>query len=147
MFCIFNSTYHSPIKPSKGDLEEAAQSLYLSVLSLLQSRAVKAVHSTTFRMRHDIYRYVFRNKGVLSTDNKYQIYQAADFGRLPLPPHWWYALDEHGQGKAVDFPLKMKTLLVKSPKHFIFNDKKLIRAPQVPLENITIVINVKAYNL
>ena len=33
-----------------------------------------------------------------------------------LPPDWWYFLNEHGEGKKVDFPMKIKPVLGWSPK-------------------------------
>ena len=42
--------------------------------------------------------------------------------------------DAHGQGKAIDFPLKMKAYVGNSPKHFIVKVGKLIQAPTIPLE-------------
>ncbi|CAH3132949.1 unnamed protein product [Pocillopora meandrina] len=54
-------------------------------------------------------------------------------------------LDSHGcSGKADDFPLKMKAYLGNSPKHFVAQAGKLLRAPKKPLEMVSLTINTKA---
>ena len=53
-------------------------------------------------------------------------------------------LDPHGQGKAYDFPLKMKVYLGNSPKHFVVQAKKLLQAPKMPLEMVSLTSNTKA---
>jgi len=95
-------------------------------------------------MRHDVYRYFFNNKGTLSRDSKYTMLSLKDFSKLSLPYHWWYILDANGQGKAVNFPVKMKAYLGSSPKHFILQAGKLTEAPKMPLEMVSLIINTKA---
>ena len=70
-------------------------------------------------MRHDVYRYFFHNKGVLARDGKHFMFKFKDLDRLQLPPYWWYVLDGNGQGKAIDFPIKMKHHIGISPKYFV----------------------------
>jgi hypothetical protein len=99
-------------------------------------------------MRHDTFRYIFKDRGTLSRDKKHTMLCFEDFGRLEryLPKHWWYILDGIGQGKAIDFPLKLKAYLGWSPKHFVMNEHKLVQAPRVPLEKVSLIINIKAYS-
>ena len=78
-------------------------------------------------------------------DSKYTMLSLKDFYMLSL--HWCiiggiYA-DAHGQGKAIDFPLKMKVYVWNSPKHFIVKVGKLIQAPTIPLEVVSLTINTK----
>ena len=48
------------------------------------------------------------------------MYSKKDFSRFKwLPDSWWYYLNEHGEGNAVDFPIKIKAVLSWSPAHFI----------------------------
>lgn len=95
-------------------------------------------------MKHDIYRFCFQGKGTPSRDPKYSMFCLKDFERLLLPHHWWYILDEHGQGKAVHFPIKMKEFLGKSPKHYIVQGSDLVLAPSMVLEKVSLTINIKA---
>ena len=39
------------------------------------------------------------------------LYEKDDFSRLELPQYWWYYLNELREGIAVDFPIKLKTVL------------------------------------
>jgi len=95
-------------------------------------------------MKNDVYRYFFNNKGTLSRDSKHFMFNLKDCNKLSLPHHCWYILDVNGQGKAVDFPLNMKAYLGSSPKHFIVQAGKLVEAPRMPLEMISLTINTKA---
>ena len=101
-------------------------------------------HTCIFNIKHDVYQYFFNNKGISSKDTKYTMLSLKDFNKLSLPYHWWYILDVRGQGKAVDFPLKMKAFLGNLPKHFIVQARKLIQAPKMPLEMVSPKINTKA---
>lgn len=39
------------------------------------------------------------------------------FGRLPmLPTDWWYYLNQHGEGKRIDYPIKVKVVIAWSPQ-------------------------------
>ena len=78
-------------------------------------------------------------------DSKYTMLSLKDFCMLSLPYHWWYICDAdaHGLGKAIDFPLKMKAYVGNSPKHFIVKVGKLIQAPTIPLEVVSLTINTK----
>ncbi|CAH3123894.1 unnamed protein product, partial [Pocillopora meandrina] len=53
-------------------------------------------------------------------------------------------LDSRGQGKADDFPLKMKAYLGNSPKHFVVHAGKRLQAPKMPLEMVSLTMNTKA---
>ena len=59
----------------------------------------------------DVQRYLWGDGGVVSEHAGYKLYNKEDFLHFTsLPESWWYYLDLHGQGKAVDFPSKMKPL-------------------------------------
>nr|XP_058946276.1 uncharacterized protein LOC131774289 [Pocillopora verrucosa] len=59
---------------------------------------------------------------------------------------FYLAVKSHynGQGKADNFPLKIKAYLGNSPKHFVVQAGKLLRAPKKPLEMVSLIINTKA---
>ena len=62
-------------------------------------------------MDHDIVRYVIRRKDKKAHDGVSILYEKDDFSRLELPQYWWYYLNELREGIAVDFPIKLKTVL------------------------------------
>ena len=122
IICIFytsSSHYNKPPRPSEYQLDQSSEAFYLAVVPLLKSKAVKTSNRCQFSMRHDIYRFLFKNKGTQARDLKSSMFALKDLGRQHLPPYWWYVLDANGQGKAIDFPLMMKAHLGKSPKYFI----------------------------
>lgn len=80
--------------------------------------------SSSFSIRHDVYRYLFNNKGILSRDSKYTMLSIEDFNKSSLSYYWWYILDAHGQEKAVDFPLKIKSLPWKLTKAFHYASRE-----------------------
>ena len=69
------------------------------------------------------------------------MFSLKDFNKLSLPYHWWYILDANGQGKAVDFPVKMKAYLGNSPKHFIVQakDNLMYTCPGLKFDNVDMV--------
>ena len=53
---------------------------------------------------------------------------------MSLPETWWYFLDKNGEGRAIGFPIKIKPLLLWTPKKFIFNNGEIKQEKQVPVE-------------
>lgn len=105
---------------------------------------MKATYSTEISLDHDIIRYVFGGRGKLSGDRISMLYEKEDFSRLCLPSFWHYYLNQLGQGVAVNFPVKLKSVLKMSRKRFIVSNGKLGQAPMSPVEKLVITINRKA---
>ena len=102
---------------------------------------------TYIEMDLDIWRWGTRDKGVPSDHKGHFMLGKEDFTRFPLPCHRYYWLDVHGQGMAVDFPVKTKTLLTWSPKHFVAGGQDLVQAPRVPIEKLVISFSKRACDL
>ena len=69
------------------------------------------------------------------------MYSKHDFERFTaLSERWWYYLDEHGEGKAVDFPIKTKPLLTWSPAPHIRRAGRLVKAPQFLREKLSVTM-------
>ena len=76
------------------------------------------------------------------------MYSKHDFERFTaLPEHWWYYLDEHGEGRAVYFPIKIKPLLTWSLAHHIKRAGRLVKAPRVPIQKLSVTMMKRACNL
>ncbi len=61
------------------------------------------------------------------------MYGKDDFCRLPmLPPDWWYYLNEHGEGRKIDFPMKIKATISWSPKKYVLKGNKNCTRTKVP---------------
>ena len=53
------------------------------------------------------------------------MYGKEDFDRVSmLPPDCWYYLNEHGEGKKIDFPIKIKPVITWSPKKYVLKEIK-----------------------
>ncbi len=61
-----------------------------------------------------------------------------DFERMLLPDTWHYTLKENGEGYAIEFPIRAKSVLKRLNKEFILNDSgSLVRAPTYFIEIVT----------
>ena len=50
----------------------------------------------------------------------------------------WYYLNEHGEGKKVDFPMKIKAVIGWSPKKHFFDGNKLVTGSRFPIERLSV---------
>ena len=142
---IFNRGYERPPKPREERLQEAAYHFATGILSALKSSSVSPFY---VHMYLDVWRYLTRGKGTPSQHRGHVLYSKHDFVRFSaLPEHWWYYLDEHGEGKAADFPIKIKPVLTWSPAHHIRRAGRLVKASQFPMEKISVTIVKRACNL
>lgn len=64
-----------------------------------------------------------------------------------LPDYCWYYLDQHSQGKAVDFPIKIKPVLSWFPVHYVRREGKLVKASRFPVEKLCLTIACDITNL
>ena len=113
--CILN--YEQPPKPREERLQEAAYHFATGILSALKNSSVSPFY---VHMYLDVWRYLTHGKGTPSQHRGHVLYSKHDFERFAaLPEYWWYYLDEHGEGKAVHFPIKIKPVLIWSPVHHI----------------------------
>jgi hypothetical protein len=55
-----------------------------------------------------------------------------------LPPDWWYYLNQHGESKNVDFPIKIKPVIGWSPRKYVFDWKKTVPGPRFPVEELIV---------
>lgn len=53
----------------------------------------------------------------------------------------------HGEGKAVDFPLKIKPVLTWSPAHHYRKGGKLVQASPFPMEKLCITLIKRACDI
>nr|XP_058973535.1 uncharacterized protein LOC131799865 [Pocillopora verrucosa] len=99
----------SPVSVER--VQSVSTSFLQGILSILRSNAIKVNYSSELRVDHDIVRYVIRRKDKKAHDGVSILYEKDDFSRLELPQYWWYYLNELREGIAVDFPIKLKTVL------------------------------------
>lgn len=87
-------TYWNP-QPSAELVSASVDSLHTAILENLKS---KSVLPTSLSFRHDVFRYLFKNKGVPSSDGKHILLEKEDFSKCKLPEQWNEILDKLGNG-------------------------------------------------
>ena len=122
-------------------LERAAVTFMDAILGMLKCRLHRIQFTATVEIDHDIIRFVFQNKGRMTADRKFMLYEKEDFDRFQLPSYWHYYLDELGQGVKVKFPIKLKTRLGFIQKRFLVVNGAIEKGPTVPKEQAIIHIN------
>lgn len=95
----------------------------------------------------DIWRYCSRGRGEECDHKGFRLYSIHDLTRLALPEHWWYQLNEHGEGHAIQPPIKIKPILSWSPKKQIMEDNKLCKAPRLPIEKLCVDLLKRPCNM
>ena len=140
---LYRSYSHPAVSGDR--LERAAVIFSEAVLSLLKSKSVRLRFTETVCIDHDIIRFVLKNKGRASPNDKFMLYDKEDFLNFGLPQFWNYYLDALGQGVKVLFPIKIKMKLGFTSTRFVVNEDGLLdKAPLTPLEKVVIVINRRA---
>lgn len=130
--------YEKPPKPDSEKLHEASRQFYQCILTLLKS---KSTSPTYVPMQHDIWRYVTNGKGRDSNHVGFKLFSIADLSRLPLPDHWWYYLNNsHGEGYAIQPPIKIKPVLSWTFSHKISKNNHILEAPRLPVEKLSVDI-------
>jgi hypothetical protein len=100
----------------------------------------KAMGNGYIELELDCWRYVTQGKGTPSQHIGHFMFEKNDFGRLPmLPPDWWYYFNVHGEGKKIDFPIKITPVIGWSPKKHVFDGKKVVPGPRrFPIEKLSV---------
>ena len=138
-------SYEKPVPPSDEKLQDASRQFATGVLSALKNPSLSPFY---VNMQLDVWRYITYKRGTPSQHKGHFMYSKNDFARFKwLPDSWWYYLNEHGEGNAVDFPIKIKAVLSWSPAHFIKKGDKLCKASKFPLEKICISLVKRPCNV
>ena len=132
------------MKPSDEQLQEASRQFTLGLHCSLKSTSNLPVY---IQMRLDVWRYVVHKKGTPSEHRGHMMLGKEDVHRLKfIPTNWWYVLDLHGEGTAVEFPIKVKPVLSWSPSTYMTKEGRLCKAPRLPNERLSISILKKPCN-
>ena len=127
-------------------IETCCHAFLLNVKGALKSPGVDACVHIPFNL--DVWRYLSKGKG--SAAGQWFLFEMADFGKfISLPDHWYYYLNEHGTGRAVDFPMKIRPYLAKSCKKDYsagVTDSDIVKAPTLYCEKVAFYFVKKACN-
>ncbi|XP_068752944.1 uncharacterized protein [Montipora capricornis] len=80
----------------------------------------------TINFRGDVYRILFKDKGI--QDNNWQLLDRGAFPKKFFPQFWDHCADSHGQGIKVFYPMKARPSIAWSPKNILL--EKAISHPQ-----------------
>ena len=72
------------------------------------------------------------------------LYEKGDFYKFQLPDYLDYYLNELGQGIAIDFPVKLKSILSFGKKIYLVKNGNINLAPSPPIDKVVIFVNRKA---
>jgi hypothetical protein len=96
---------------------------------------------------HDIYQYIFRDKGLPSNLPGATLFSKNDFERMMLPFSWHYSLNKYGEGHSIEFPVRAKPVLKRSTKDYVLNNSGvLVQAPTYLFEMVNFYITKDPYS-
>ena len=130
-----------PIQISDERLIEGSRRFAAGVLTGLKSSSLSPFYVD---MELHIWCFISYNKGTPSEHRGHFLFHKDDFTKSKyLSQHWWYFLNEHGEGFAIDFPIKIKPVLSWSPAHYFNKHGLLCKAPRFPLEKLCMEVAKK----
>ena len=134
-----------PPKPARERMEFASRDFLHGVQTFLKGKSMATIY---INMELDVWHYITMNKGTPSEHIGYKMYEKQDFQRFDsLPPDWYYWLDQHGERKSIDFPMKAKPTVSWTTSKYIMNNGKLVKAPKLPVEKISLTIVKRACDI
>ncbi|XP_028516755.1 uncharacterized protein LOC110245364 [Exaiptasia diaphana] len=144
LYLLYRS-YSNPQKPADERMMVASRDFYCAVVSFLRGKSLAPIY---VNLELDVWSFLTYNKGKESQHQGHKLYEKEDFILFKtLPTNWYFTLNEHGEGVAIDFPIKAKPVLLWSASHYCIKSKKLEKAPKFPIDKICLTICKKACNL
>lgn len=122
--------------PSLEIISDGRDTLHCAVLEHLKS---KSSLPTTIPFRHDVFNYLFKDRGYKSNDRGYILLEKRDFDRCRFPSNWHQLVDVIGDGVQIDFPVKVRLFLSWSPKNHTLAGKTIQPLPRYCLEKLSLV--------
>ena len=127
-------TYWNP-KPAAELLFCSVDLLLTAIFENLKS---KSLLPTVLNFRHDVFRALFKDRGVQAENGKHVLFTKDDFERCNLPEQWDQILDQLGNGIKITFPVKARTHISLSPKTYKVISGKLKLMPRYNIEKLSI---------
>ena len=142
---MYGSSYLKPPKPDIARLEIASRDFLIGIQACLKG---KSLAPASINMDLDVWRFITSNRGMPSQHKGYTLHQKEDFKRFEtLPSDWYYLLNEFGEGKAIDFPIKAGSTVSWSKLTYQHINGKLQKSPRVPVEKICVHILRRACDI
>ena len=124
---LFIYRYFNKPKPSQEIIQDNIDRLKRTVLESLRGKGV--LQTATLEFRHDVFRFLFRNKCPNATNKSWTLYNSEDFSAPFWPSSWDSFYNQHGEGYRIAYPVKMRILLGMTPKRYELSDDKMIEIP------------------
>lgn len=139
MYSIFRS-YQFPT-PSMSRISEHTESLLIGILEHLKSRST---NPTVILIHHDVFHYLFPNH--FQPNKTVEIFKN-DFSACSFPDNWDKLFDRIGDGDKIEFPIRIRLFLCKSPKNHTLKGNQVVALPRFHIEKASIAFNKVACSL
>ena len=120
--------------PDVGRLNAASEHFERATLKHLTYTSTSGTISISMDL--DICRYFFSGSG--------DLLEKEDFKKMNLSKSWYYALDRHGQGTMLKFPVRVSYSCRQSRKSFYVDAKGQLVPRKSPIETLKLQCSVKA---
>jgi hypothetical protein len=127
--------------PESSRLSASKEALLIGIVDHLKS---KSTNPTVIQIEHDVFRYLFPDHCV---SNKSLELFKHDFAKCDFSCNWYKLFDRIGDGDMVEFPVRIRLFLSKSPKNHTLKGDKVVAVPRFHTEKASISFNKVACSL
>ena len=143
MFCLSFRSYVNPL-PSSESLSDGRDALHCALLEHLKSKSTLPI---TFCFRHDVFNFLFKDRGTKSNDRGHRLLEKRDFDRCHFPENWYQLIDGIGDGLQIDFPVKVRLFLSWGPKSHTLVGNSIRPLPRYRPEKLSLSFCKAAFSL
>ena len=129
---LSSRSYENPM-PSPESLSEGRDALHCALLEHLKS---KSTLSTTICFRHDVFNFLFKDRGTKSHYREHILLEKDDFDHCHFPDYWYRLIDGIGDGVQIDFPVKVRLFLSWGPKNHTLAGNSICPLPRYRPEKL-----------
>ena len=121
--------------PSTERLSDGRDALHCAILEHLKS---KSTLPSIIAFRHDVFNFLFRDRGTKSNERGHILLRKEDFDRCRFPLNWDRVVDGIGDGVQIDFPVKIRIFLSWGPKNHTLNGNSICSLPRYRPEKLSL---------
>ena len=133
---------------SQEEVRAALEAFGLGALKHLRGKHGNSETASIIEMRHDVFRFLFKNKGEQSKRRGWLELRRQDFSNCELPQAWDSYVDHLGDGKKVVYPILVRPVLQRGPKSYTKGAKGALELlPQYNRECVKICFSTTAHTV
>lgn len=121
--------------PSAESLSDGRDALHCALHEQLKSISSLP---TTVAFRHDVFNFLFRDRGTKSNHREHILLSKQEFDRCHFPLNWDRLVDSIGDGVKIDFPVKVRLFLSWSPKNHTLEGNSMRLLPRYRPEKLSL---------